>query len=183
MLAAFLQLIDDTETRSDFEKFYYQYRKLLYYVAYDIVKDAHLAEDVLSETFMNLARNFDFIRSLGGNIMCRQIKRYAVVSVKHTAINLMKKEKRGSDISFEDSELEWSTDDPNSFDQIIEKEQIERVNRVLEELPQIYKEVMQLYVVCENNVDEVAKALDLTKQTVYKRIQRARKMIEKALEE
>ena len=42
---------------------------------------------------------------------------------------------------------------------------------------------MQLYVVCENNVDEVAKALDLTKQTVYKRIQRARKMIEKALEE
>lgn len=58
-----------------------------------------------------------------------------------------------------------------------------RVNRVLEELPQIYKEVMHLYVVCENNVDEVAKALDLTKQTVYKRIQRARKMIEKALEE
>ena len=53
----------------------------------------------------------------------------------------------------------------------------------MEELPQIYKEVMQLYVVCENNVDEVAKALDLTKQTVYKRIQRARKMIEKALEE
>ena len=127
MLAAFLQLIDDTETRSDFEKFYYQYSKLLYYVAYDIVKDAHLAEDVLSETFMNLARNFDFIRSLGGDIMCRQIKRYAVVSVKHTAINLMKKEKRGSDISFEDSELEWSTDDPNALELIIEKEQIERV--------------------------------------------------------
>lgn len=183
MLAAFLQLIDDTETRSDFEKFYYQYRKLLYYVAYDIVKDTHLAEDVLSETFMKLARNFDFIRTLGGDIMCQQIKRYAVVSIKHTAINLMKKEKRGSDISFEDSELEWSTDDPNALELIIEKEQIERVNRVLEELPQIYKEVMQLYVVCENNVDEVAKALDLTKQTVYKRIQRARKMIEKALEE
>ena len=115
--------------------------------------------------------------------MCQQIKRYAVVSIKHTAINLMKKEKRGSDISFEDCELEWSTDDPNALELIIEKEQIERVNRVLEELPQIYKEVMQLYVVCENNVDEVAKALDLTKQTVYKRIQRARKMIEKALEE
>ena len=183
MLAAFLQLIDDAETRSDFEKFYYQYRKLLYYVAYDIVKDAHLAEDVLSETFMNLARNIDFIRSLGGDIMCRQIKRYAVVSVKHTAINLMKKEKRGSDISFEDSELEWSTEEPNALELIIEKEQIERVNRVLEELPQKYKEVMQLYVVCESNVDEVAKALGLTKQTVYKRIQRARKMIEKALEE
>lgn len=40
-----------------------------------------------------------------------------------------------------------------------------------------------MYYACECSANEVAKALDITKQTVYKRLQRARKMIEKAMEE
>ena len=78
MLAIYLQLIDNFEAKSEFERFYYQYRKLMYYIAVDIVKDEHLAEDVVSETFMNMARHFDFIRTLG-DICCLQIKYYVVI--------------------------------------------------------------------------------------------------------
>ncbi len=51
MLAIYLQLIDTTEAKSEFEILYYEYRKLMYYIAFDIVGDRHLAEDVVSETF------------------------------------------------------------------------------------------------------------------------------------
>lgn len=47
MLALYLQLIETCESRSDFEVFYYQYRKLMYYIAFDIVNDSHLAEDIV----------------------------------------------------------------------------------------------------------------------------------------
>ena len=43
----YLQLIETSESRSDFEVFYYQYRKLMYYIAFDIVNDSHLAEDIV----------------------------------------------------------------------------------------------------------------------------------------
>ena len=41
---------------------------------------------------------------------------------------------------------------------------------------------MKTHFICEYDVNEVAKSLGITKQTAYKRIQRARKMIEKAME-
>lgn len=182
MLSLYLQLIDTPEAKSDFEKLYYKYRKLMYYIALDIVGDSHLAEDVVSETFMNLARHFDFIRTLG-EISCPQIKRYVVISVKHTAFNMLRKDRRQLEMSFEEHDYEWSTEEPEAIEIVIEKEKINQVNNIIACLPEIYREVMQLYYVCEYSADEVAKALGLTKQTVYKRLQRARKMIEKALEE
>lgn len=182
MLAICLQLIDTPEAKSDFEKLYYKYRKLMYYIAFDIVGDSHLAEDVVSETFMNLARHFDFIRTLG-EISCPQIKRYIVISVKHTAFNMLRKDRRQLEMSLEEHDYEWCAEEPEAIEMVIEKEQIDQVNNAIADLPEIYREVMQLYYVCEYSTDEVAKALDLTKQTVYKRLQRARKMIEKALGE
>lgn len=182
MLSVYLQLIDTPEAKSEFEILYYKYRKLMYYIALDIVGDSHLAEDVVSETFMNLARHFDFIRTLG-EVSCPQIKRYVVISVKHTAFNMLRKDRRQIETSFEEHDYEWSTEEPGAIEIIIENEKLDYVNRVIADLPEIYREVMQLYYVCEYSTDEVAKALGLTKQTVYKRLQRARKMIEKALEE
>lgn len=182
MIAVYLQLINTPEAKSEFEKMYYQYRKLMYYIAFDIVQDSSLAEDVVSETFMNLARNFEFIQTLG-DIFCPQIKRYIVISVKHTAFNIVKKERRHETLSLDDVEIEHSAGDVGTLDVIIENESVEKLKSVIDSLSEIYKEVMQLYIVCECNVDEVARALDISKDTVYKRIQRARKMIEKAMKE
>ena len=181
MLAVYLQLIDTPDAKSDFEIFYHKYRKLMYYIALDIVNDSHLAEDVVSETFMNLAKRFDFIRTIG-DISCPQIKRYVVISVKHTAFNMIKKDKRILESSFEKIDYEWGMDEPETIDIIIEKEKLDQINRVIATMPEIYKEVMQMYFVCEYDVGEVAKSLGITKPTAYKRIQRARKMIEKAME-
>lgn len=182
MLSIYLQLIDTPEAKSDFEVLYYKYRKLMYYIAFDIVGDSHLAEDVVSETFMNLARQFDFIRTFG-EISCPQIKRYVVISVKHTAFNMLRKDKRTFEILLEENDYEWSTNELEAVELIIEKEKFNQVNNAIAELPEIYREVMQMYYACECSANEVAKALDITKQTVYKRLQRARKMIEKAMEE
>lgn len=180
MLAIYLQLIDNLEAISEFEQFYYQYRKLMYYIAVDIVKDKHLAEDVVSETFMNMAKHFDFIRTLG-DIYCLQVKYYVVISVKNTAFNMTRKDKRHTEVFLEETEYEWITDNNGILDIIIEKENLDKITNVLKGLPELYRATMQLYVVCDYNIDEVASALGIRKHTVYKRIQRARKIIESEL--
>ena len=182
MLSIYLQLINSAEEKSQFEELYYQYRKLMYYIAFDIVKNLSLAEDVVSETFLNIAKNFDFIQTLG-NMSSTPIKRYVVVSVKHTAFNMVNREKRKEVISYEDVGIEFKDDKSNTLDIIIEEESIEKMKETIELLPEIYRVVMQLYIICEYNVEEVAKSLNIPKGTVYKRIQRARKIIEKALKE
>ena len=186
MLAEYLKLIDTPESQSEFEWFYYKYRKLMYYIALDIVKDKHLSEDVVSETFMNLAKNFEFIKTLG-EIECPQIKRYVVISVRNTALNMRKKEKRYKEFFLDETELavmeyEQGVDD-GILDVIIENEALDKIKSILSKLPEIYKETMQLYIVCDYDANQVAKALGIKKVTVYKRIQRARMMIETGLKE
>ena len=95
---------------------------------------------------------------------------------------MIKKDKRALESSFEEIDYEWGTDEPETIEIIIEKEKLDQINRVIATMPEIYKEVMQMYFVCEYDVGEVAKSLGITKPTAYKRIQRARKMIEKAME-
>ena len=95
---------------------------------------------------------------------------------------MIKKDKRALESSFEEIDYEWGTDEPETIEIIIEKEKLDQINRVIAAMPEIYKEVMQMYFVCEYDVGEVAKSLGITKPTAYKRIQRARKMIEKAME-
>lgn len=186
MLAEYLRLIDTPENQSEFEAFYYKYRKLMYYIALDIVNDKHLAEDVVSETFMNLARNFEFIKTFG-EIDCPQIKRYVVISARNTAFNMAKKERGYREIFIDETEFNLAEYEHSTelgiLNVLITNETMNEIRNVINELPEIYRDTLQLYIVCEYDANQVAKALGVKKATVYKRIQRARTMIETALKE
>lgn len=178
MLALYLQLIDSPEARSEFEKLYYKYRKLMYYIAFDVLQDSHLAEDVVSETFLNLAKKFSRIQEFG-DIFCPKVKRYVVISVKNTALNMLKNRNRHHEVFVEEIELGEISDDV--MNEIIEREDAVAVMQLIEDLSDIYREVMQLYAVCGHDVADVANILEMSKETVYKRIQRARKMLKNML--
>ena len=90
MLQICLQMLETDEERSEFEKLYYAYRNLMFYIANNILHDQHLAEDAVSETFIKLAERFDKILELG-DINGKRTKAYVAASVKNTALNILKK--------------------------------------------------------------------------------------------
>ena len=55
MLSAYMAMIDDKALCCEFEKFYYDNRRLGMSKAYELLGDISMAEDALSEAFFRLA--------------------------------------------------------------------------------------------------------------------------------
>ncbi len=52
----YLSLLDTEEEKSKFEQLYYQYRKLMYLCAWEVLRDEQLAEDAVHEAFIKLTK-------------------------------------------------------------------------------------------------------------------------------
>lgn len=51
MIQLYLQLLDTQTEKEKFERLYYQYKKLMYWIANHILGDSYLAEDAVHEAF------------------------------------------------------------------------------------------------------------------------------------
>lgn len=179
MLQICLQMLETGEERSEFEKLYYTYRNLMFYIANNILHDQHLAEDAVSETFIKLAERFDKILELG-DINGKRTKAYVAASVKNTALNILKKEKHT--ISDEDIQIEFSNDrELDALEQIIEAESYESVQKEFNNLPDDFKQILQLSAIYEHDLKTISTELGISKETAKKRLYRARLMLKERL--
>ena len=67
------KLIKDLRLRKEhaFETVYYQYYKLVYFVAFSMVKDREVAEEVVQDTFVKMMENIHQYRGRGNlNLGC-----------------------------------------------------------------------------------------------------------------
>ena len=58
MLSLYLAVLDDQSNEEQFIDVYNTYKRLVYHTAYKIMGDSYLAEDVLQEVFLYVAKNF-----------------------------------------------------------------------------------------------------------------------------
>ena len=58
MLAMYLAVLDDRSSEEQFIDVYNTYKRLVYHTAYKIMGDSYLAEDVLQEVFLYVAKIF-----------------------------------------------------------------------------------------------------------------------------
>lgn len=70
----------------------------MFYVANNILHDECLSEDVVSESLLKIAANYDKISSP----VCQETKRFVVIVTERTAIDYLRKEKRLYTTSIED---------------------------------------------------------------------------------
>lgn len=90
-------VIDNDFDRNKIEQIYITYKKLLFYIAYSILKDYHEAEDVVHMAIIKICNHLDKIEE----IECNKTKAFLVIIVRNIAINVYKKKRRISDIDME----------------------------------------------------------------------------------
>lgn len=184
MLQLFLALIEEETEKERFERLYYRYQDLMYCIAVEILRDAHLAEDAVQEAFFRVARNFRKV----GKVESVQTRNFLALITRNVSLSMAEDEKKQpgaanlspeQQASAEERGLLYKTVPDAAFDVVSTAE----LKEVILSLPQRYRSVLYLAGVYEYSQAEIASLLNLPVETVKKRMQRGRLMLRQALKE
>lgn len=165
----------------EFNQMYRMYVQRLTYIAYSIIKDRCIAEDVVQETFLKAYKKIDSIGDIG------KIGAWLSTITTRTAIDFLRAEKRRNwvltDFAFIDHSqflfgAEWVTE--NEVEINLLKEEL---NESIHQLSNEYQEVLVLRIHYGLKEVEIADLLQLKSATVKTRLYRARKKIKQAIAE
>lgn len=106
MLLLYLSLIDDYDDKQKFERIYFTYRNLLYYVANSILNNRQDAEDAVQMAFIRIASHIKQIDE--GE--CHKTKAFVVIVVERVAINMYNKKKKEKHVSYDEVSYDIAAD-------------------------------------------------------------------------
>jgi len=174
MLLFYLSLLKDDEDKSKFTDLYIKYSKLMKYVAMQKLDDEQLAEGAVHTAFLNIIKSFYMVEDVDSH----KTKRLLVVVTENVAIDILRKNKHYSGVSYEELEPILSIK-PDMLDNIAMQELVEMIT----ELPEIYRNVLELRAYHELSEKQIATVLGIEYATARKRLERARTMLTKKLKE
>lgn len=159
--------------KNTFYNIYEKYKYLMFSIAMDILKDQYSAEDAVQEAFMKILRHCEKIDDIESD----RTKRMIITITKNCAIDIYRKRSRqwNSETDIENIiHLEYT----DSYF-AVEDEKYKCIN----ELPDIYKEVLILKYSSGFSNMEISEILELSEVNIRKRISRGRKLLKKNMEE
>ncbi|MDE5765421.1 MAG: RNA polymerase sigma factor [Ruminococcus sp.] len=173
MINIYLSALETAEDKAKFEDLYIKYKQRMYAVAYKILHNAEDAEDTVHNAFLKIADKFEIIKEFS----CQELQSYIVIIVRNTSINIYRKNKRDSEYltELDDNQL---TVNVNFFGNIDINELIQTISS----LPLIYKDILFLHYVNKYTTKEISKMLDISLDTVWKRIECAKKLLKQEIE-
>lgn len=183
MIALYLSLIDELH-KNKFEKLYYRYRNLMYYIAFQVLNDERDSEDAVQEAFLRIAKNMDKV----GDVESVETKNFVAIIVKREAMKLFDKRKKRSEIfetNLNDEEY-FSGNGESFFDRYSDETSENIVNELeyaIEALPYKYSSIMTLKYVMGYSGKEISQITGLSETNVRQQLFAGRKLLKKMLEE
>ena len=142
--------------------------------AYDILRDSDLAEDAVHSAFLRVLKNLAKV----GELDSPHTRSFLVIITENVAKSMYSKRKRQSAIPLEEAYSRQDTGETpeSSLNAKLLAEKIAA-------LPEIYSRVMLLKYLNNLSDGEISSALAISQPAVRKRLQRARDLLRKSLEE
>lgn len=164
------------------EALYTIYGKTMYNVAYRILKDESLAEDVEQQSILKIMKCLDRIDIDNVN----RTKKFLVIVARNIAIDIYNSRKSLSAnteyievMDFDEPEMHNLIKSP--CDELIEKENSSNIMKYINELSPIYRDVITLEFIYGYTRKEIANLLNVKYDTIKKRSERAHKMLAEAM--
>ena len=155
--------------KKDFEKLYYQYYKLVFYVSYSLVKDQELAQDIMQDTFVNFMNHIEDYDEKG------KVKQYLTTIARNLSLNALKK-KINNEILDEDILSLYGSKD-------IEMEKVKFKLTLQNTLDEEESKIVTLKVLYDYSFKEIGEELNQTLGTIqakyYKALEKLKKYFEK----
>lgn len=170
----YLTIIDSEEDKYKFEKIYEKYKKLMFYVANQILKDETLSEDAVHNAFLKVIDNLDKI----SDVNSPKTKSFVVIIVKRISINIYNKRKR-EEINDIDDNYKF-----NSLDLSIEKlGEYSYLGEALKKISETDLQIILLKYSHGFSIKEISNILNIKEVNLYKRNKRTLEKLKKILGE
>lgn len=173
MINIYLSALETAQDKSEFEDLYIKYKQRMYAIAYKILHNVEDSEDAVHEAFMAIAKNFKKIK----NFSCQDKERYIVIIVRNVSIDIYRKNKKDSEYL-----AELDDNQPPVNVNFFENIDYQKLLQTISELPLIYKDILFMHYVNHYTNNEISKMLDISVDNVWKRIERAKKLLKEKLE-
>lgn len=174
----FCDMIDSKDGQQKFERIYNLYRKTIYAVAVDIIKDSHEAEDILEETLIKVIGILDDIEE--DSIGMPKCKNLMITIAKNTAIDHWRKLQR---IPSPIEDLGIKDTCQNVEELYIDTENFKELVLCFREMDSMYLDVLKLKILYHLSSKKIADILNTSEANVNMRFMRAKRMLAKKLEE
>lgn len=150
------------------EQLYTRYKPLLYGLAYHILRDSYLAEDVIQEVFLTIWRKARSYQKEQGSV-----KNWLQTIVRNRALDKVRSAMY-REYQFEHLEgiqnLDLASQEPEMWQYVWRSEQAHVIREALEELPPEQRQVIELNYFSGYSHAEIACKLDLPIGTIKGRI-------------
>ena len=159
-----------------FESLYREYYQKVYGFLYRLCADADLAEDLTQETFLQAYRSFHKFRG-----DCEVFTWLAAIG-KYVYFKYLKKKKLQLDAAnLELVAKSYMEGDVNPEEHIHKKDVEEAVRKVVENIPQKYRDVVLLRIYAELPFSQIAQILKISESSAKVIYFRAKKMLMEVL--
>lgn len=163
MLGLCLTMLDTAEERDKFEELYHRYKKIVYYIAFEYMANNSLTEDATQETFLKLTKYIGKIE----NIDSPKTLSFIGIVTRSVCLDMLRKEK--SYINNTEKFHKEQTNNTETVYTILDK---------IKALPEIYRDVLILKYYFDMPTRKIADIYNISDDTVRKRLQRAKKLIQ-----
>ena len=180
MISYMVFIVPDESDREWFHNFYIEHRKLMMVTAEYYLSSRQDADDVVSDSLVALFQKMDTLRSMDENAL----RYYIIRTVRNTAFNHMRKAKQ-TNLHFlhvSDSVKENMADESNVEVLVLCRDDLDMVRDVVRDLPEKEREAVFLRFEDGLDSEEIARIMDVSTNSVYRYINRAREHIRKCAE-
>ncbi len=167
MLQLYLSLAKNDDEKSRIEFLYKEYRRLMYNVSFSVLhnkEDAEDAEDAVHEAFLRVIKNISKFKGYS----CKENAAYLVITVRGVSLNMLNKRKPYEELdeNFPDSaDTESAALGEIGYEEIAEN---------IAALSPVLRDIATLHFVHDWNAEEIAEFMEISRNSVYVGISRAR---------
>lgn len=154
------------------EQLYKEYYPLMYYTAFNILRDHNLAEDAVHEAFLKLTKkSFMFEK-----IKCKKTAAFMVIIVRNIALTMYKYKKKEFNQRLEDNHMA-ADPGPTPLEMLISNINIEKIKEAIKAMDANYADILILKYHYECSNKQIAELLSLSEENVRVRLHRTRKKL------
>ena len=156
----YLSMLDTQEEKDKFTEIYQQYQHFCWYVANQLLGDAHLAEDAVQDAFLALTRHLDKIE----DVESPRTRKFLLTIVKSKAVDILRRQH--GEISVDELDREPADPEADVLGAYITKENYNHLISCILELEEAYRVIFEYKYVHQLSDKEIAQLLDITPGSV-----------------